>query len=374
MISQDWREVKLGEIIKLSYGKGLPKRKRESGPYPVIGSGGIIDYNNSYLIEGPGIIVGRKGSIGTVYFERQNYWPIDTVFFVELLNNGTDFKFIYYLLLQSNLSDLNSDAAVPGLNRNIAHSQVVKIPPKHIQIKIANLITRHDDLIEKNERRIQILEEMAQLIYREWFVYYRFPGHEHVKMVDSGTEFGEIPEGWKAKRLGDISDLSWGDTNVTKSSYGEDGYDAYSASGLDGKLSYYDYDREGVVLSAIGANCGKTWFATGKWSCIKNTIRFWSVTPAVSNEYLFLATNKIDFWPRRGAAQPFISQGDARSINILVPNGNVDSNFANIIRPKFQLANNLERKNLLLRKQRDLLLPKLVSGEVDVSELDIKIA
>ena len=77
-------------------------------------------------------------------------------------------------------------------------------------------------------------------------------------------------------RLGEIADVNWGDTSVTKSSYVDQGYPAYSATGADGFLPYADYDRQGIILSAIGARCGKIWFAEGKWSCIKNTIRYWS--------------------------------------------------------------------------------------------------
>ena len=120
-------------------------------------------------------------------------------------------------------------------------------------------------------------------------------------------------------RLGDYTDLTWGDTNTTKNSYVEEGYLAFSAGGPDGKLDHYDYDREGIVLSAIGADCGKTWFAEGKWSCIKNTIRFWSTSNDLDNYYLFLATKDKDFWPRKGGAQPFIPQGDARNCVIPLP-------------------------------------------------------
>ena len=120
-------------------------------------------------------------------------------------------------------------------------------------------------------------------------------------------------------RLGQYTNLNWGDTKTTKASYVLSGYQAYSASGPDGLLDHYDYDCEGIVLSAIGADCGKTWFAKGKWSCIKNTIRFWSISNELDNAFLFFATNKKEFWPRRGGAQPFIPQGDARNCTIPLP-------------------------------------------------------
>ena len=123
----------------------------------------------------------------------------------------------------------------------------------------------------------------------------------------------------KYVELGKVADVNWGDTSVTKASYVEDGYPAFSATGSDGLLPYFDFDREGIVLSAIGARCGKTWFATGKWSVIKNTIRFWSESSELNNRYLYWLTADPEFWPKRGAAQPFITIGDARKLKIPLP-------------------------------------------------------
>lgn len=141
------------------------------------------------------------------------------------------------------------------------------------------------------------------------------------KFSDFKSRFIEMFGGNKYPniRLGEFTDLTWGDTNTTKNSYVADGYLAFSASGPDGKLDHYDYDREGIVLSAIGADCGKTWFAEGKWSCIKNTIRFWSISEVLDNHYLFLATRDKEYWPRKGGAQPFIPQGEARDCVIPLP-------------------------------------------------------
>ena len=131
-------------------------------------------------------------------------------------------------------------------------------------------------------------------------------------------------------KLGNYTDLTWGDTKTTKNSYVPEGYLAYSASGPDGKLDHFDYDCEGIVLSAIGADCGKTWFASGKWSCIKNTIRFWSISDELDNRFLYFATREKDFWPRRGGAQPFIPQGDARDCSIPLPPISLQRKFVEI--------------------------------------------
>jgi type I restriction enzyme S subunit len=129
----------------------------------------------------------------------------------------------------------------------------------------------------------------------------------------------EWPEQWTRARLGEVADVNWGDTSVTKASYSETGFRAYSASGPDGFLPYADFERTGVVLSAIGADCGKTWLAKGKWSCIKNTLRFWAASPDVDTAFLYWLTRDPAVWPKRGSAQPFISQGDARALEVAYP-------------------------------------------------------
>jgi type I restriction enzyme S subunit len=132
-------------------------------------------------------------------------------------------------------------------------------------------------------------------------------------------------------KLGDIADVSWGDTGTTKSAYSETGFAAYSASGNDGYLPYADFERTGVVVSAIGAQCGKTWLAKGKWSCIKNTIRMWSTSPVLDTEYLYWISTRDNFFPVRGSAQPFISQGDARAVEIECPPISTQKAIAHIL-------------------------------------------
>lgn len=243
---------------------------------------------------------------------------------------------------------------------------MVPLPSRPVQDRIASILSAYDDLIENNARRIAILEDMARRNYEEWFVRFRFPGHENVRIVES--ELGAVPEGWNISTLGAIADVRWGDTAVTKKSYVDEGETAYSAAGPDGKLPYADFDRTGIVLSAIGS-CGVTWFASGKWSCIKNTIRFWSKDQGLcSDEFLFLATRLKSFWPVRGAAQPFVSLGDAREKVLLLPKHEQMSAFQSIVRPQFELCANLRRANVNLRATRDFLLPKLISGELDVSD------
>ncbi|WP_449374002.1 restriction endonuclease subunit S [Arthrobacter psychrolactophilus] len=137
--------------------------------------------------------------------------------------------------------------------------------------------------------------------------------------------------GWEGFRLGDIADISWGDTSTTKASYIKSGYTAYSAAGPDGYLPTADYKSSGIVISAIGAQAGKTWLATGEWSCIKNTLRILPASDQISIEFLYWATRRENFWPIRGSAQPFISQGDCRDLTIYAPSIQVQKAIADVL-------------------------------------------
>lgn len=356
-----WRTVALGDVLSFQRGFDITKDEQEVGPYQVISSSGPKSTHSTYKVQGPGVIIGRKGSLGTVFYTSKAYWPHDTTLWVKDFH-GNDARFAYYFLQTMGFERLDAGASNPSLNRNHIHTIPVRWPSLPIQDKVVATLTAYDELIENNQRRIRILEEMARNLYREWFVHFRFPGHKNYPLVLSSL--GEIPQGWEACCLGDVADLSWGDTNTTKAAYVEEGYDAYSASGLDGKLDHYDFEHKGIVLSAIGAQCGRTWLAREKWSCIKNTIRFFSTNAEVSNEHLFLATEGENFWPRRGAAQPFISQGDAKRQLIVVADSRTEASFTRCVGAMLDGVAKLKDQARNLRKTRDLLLPRLLSGQI----------
>jgi type I restriction enzyme S subunit len=269
-------------------------------------------------------------------------------------------------------------------------SFVVPAPPLPEQRAIAHILGTLDDKIELNRRMSETLEQMARAIFKAWFVDFEpvrakmegrwrrseslpgLPAHLYDlfpdRLVDS--ELGEIPEGWRVSQLGDVADVNWGDTNTTKASYVDKGYQAYSASGPDGFLPYYDFDRVGVVLSAIGANAGISWLALGKWSCIKNTIRFWATNPDVSTEYLYHATLGREFWPLRGSAQPFISQGDARAVRVAIPRNGLARVFGEVVGKYYTRIDSSNRESRTLAALRDALLPKLISGELRVKDAE----
>jgi len=386
-IIENWEKKSLGDIVTLKYGKGLPERQREPGPYPVYGSGGLVDFHSEWLVKGPGIIVGRKGSIGTVYFEKNNFFPIDTVYFVEPRYQDMEFRFIYYLLSQMKLSSLNSDTAVPGLNRDVAHSQQCLIPPLPIQRKIAAILSAYDDLIENNTRRIAILEEMAQALYREWFVHFRFPGHEKIAMVES--VLGMIPEGWEVVKLGDVVDINASNIrkghepalinyiDIASVSPGKvDKVDAMEFANAPGRARRI-VKRGDIIWSTVRPNrrsysmildppenlIVSTGFAVISGKHVPYTYLYHTLT---TNDFVGYLTNRAT-----GAAYPAVNSEDFQRALIIRPSSRLLDKFHAIVAPMFDQKQNLLNKNANLRRTRDLLLPRLVAGEIDVEGMEV---
>ena len=194
-------------------------------------------------------MTGRYGTIGEVYFIEEPYWPLNTALYV------TDFKgnaprFVAYLLRNTLRNYKTEKAAVPGVDRNVLHTLKVQVPNSEKQAVIVSILSAYDDLIENNRRRIALLEEAARLLYREWFVHFRYPGHEHVRVTD------RLPDGWELLSLGEIATIRKG-RNITKSTV-EEGDVPVVAGGLKPAYRHSTANALGpiVTVSASGANAG----------------------------------------------------------------------------------------------------------------------
>ncbi|RWX72700.1 MAG: Type I restriction-modification system, specificity subunit S [Candidatus Methanosuratincola subterraneus] len=153
-IPKTWQIVKLGDIISLEYGKGLPQNSRLEGRYPVVGSNGIVGRHNEALVKGPGIVVGRKGTIGAVSWIDEDFWPIDTTYYVKTKRSDVFLRWLFFELSHLNLARLHLADVVPGLKRDLAYSRMLPLPPLQEQQKIAEIITEVDKKlsIEQNEK------------------------------------------------------------------------------------------------------------------------------------------------------------------------------------------------------------------------------
>ncbi|MEB4591841.1 restriction endonuclease subunit S, partial [Candidatus Thiothrix sp. Deng01] len=165
-----WEVRALGDLITLQRGYDLPTQARVVGNTPIISSSGISGFHDEPKENPPGVVTGRYGTIGEVFYIAEPYWPLNTTLFVKDFK-GNNPRFIAYLLECLNLKEMNAAGAVPGVNRNHLHKIKTKAPTsRDTQDKISAIVTAYDDLIENNLQRIKLLEEMAQITYEEWFV------------------------------------------------------------------------------------------------------------------------------------------------------------------------------------------------------------
>jgi type I restriction enzyme S subunit len=306
---------------------------------------------------------------------------------------GNEPRYVYYFLKTLDLKRFNSGAGVPTLNRNHLDTLVVKIHDRQNQQKIAAILSAYDDLIENNLRRIKILEEMAQTIYREWFVKFRFPDHQKVKMVNS--PLGKIPEGWKIKQIGDVIETLGGGTPSTKEpSYWDNGnIDWYSPSDLTASgFMFINGSSKRITQLGLDKSSAKLFPAYSLMMTSRATIGVISINTreACTNQGFItcvpndrLSVFYLYFWVKEsrdkiisvasGATFKEISRGEFREFPITVPPAPIENTFNETVQPICRLVENLIKKNNNLVVTRDLLLPKLISGQLDVSELDITI-
>jgi type I restriction enzyme S subunit len=159
-----WMKGKLGDLIELCYGKGLKEEKRVPGNYPVVGSSGIVGSHNDFLVEGPGVVIGRKGTLGVVNYIEDNFFPIDTTYFIKSKTNSGRLFFEYFLLKEFSFEEMNSDSAVPGLNREIAESMEFLIPEVDSIYRFNNYCDPVFTKKMKNEKQIPTLSRLRDTL------------------------------------------------------------------------------------------------------------------------------------------------------------------------------------------------------------------
>ena len=312
-------------------------------------------------MKAPGVVTGRYGTLGQVFFVNKDYWPLNTSLYVQDFK-GNDPKFISLLLSTLSFGSQNAAGAVPGVNRNHLHAMEVCVPPLPTQRRIAGILSAYDDLIENSQRRIKILEEMARRLYREWFVHFRFPGREDCRFVES--PLGEIPEGWEVKRLGQVAELNYG-KSLKKEERCDGPFPVFGSSGQVGTHQSSLTKGPGIIVGRKG-NVGSVFWCEDDFFVI-DTAYF--VTSALPLRFLYYVLPTLNFI-NSDAAVPGLSRNQAYGLEIIVPPVALLESFC-------ELADVFEGHAVLLTKQiqnlrfaRALLLPRLLSGQIDVEALD----
>ncbi len=399
-----WDQVELGDVVTLHRGYDLPSSQRRVGTVPIVSSSGITGYHDEAKISPPGVVTGRYGTLGEVFFVEEPFWPLNTTLYVSDFH-GNDERFVSYFLQCQAIRAQDSAAAVPGVNRNVLHRLPARRPPLSIQRKIAAILSAYDRLIENNNRRIKLLEEMAQRIYREWFVDYRYPGHEDVSLVDS--ELGPIPEGWSIRTIGDIASperyaVTSGPfgSKLGAKDYRDRGVPVIRGTNLAVGGGFKDADF--VFVSDAKADTMRSCLAhrgdivvtqrgtLGQVGLIPSSARFdryvisqsqmkITVDPQRGNgQYLYAALRSPEVTVRlQGQAMtagvPHINLSILRNFQVVWPNRAIQDGVAGFLGLLGEQVETLARSVENARAARSLLLPRLISGEIDVTDLDIVI-
>jgi len=392
-----WHEYTMSQLFSLKHGCAFNGKYFDSqGDYILLTPGNFHDkggfklkskekyftgeFDEQYLLPKGSLIVamteqaeGLLGSSAIVPASGRFLHNQRLGLVTEIRKDLIDLHFLYYLF-NTHLVRSQIRASATGVKvRHTSPTRIgevkVRIPSVCTQRKIASVLSVYDDLIENNIRRIAILEEMAQAIYREWFVNFRFPGHENVKMVDS--PLGEIPEGWEVGKLEDILVLQRGFDLPIKSRIAGN-VPIYASTGVTGFHNEVKVRGPGCMTGRSGSLGTVTYIHEDFWPL--NTTLWIKEFKWGTPVFAFFVLSSIDFETfNSGAAVPSLNRNNVHGLPMVLPQSDVITAFDEIAGDIFDQAKLLRRKNENLRTTRDLLLPKLISGKLDVEELDIDV-
>lgn len=329
------------------------------------------DFPKDFVLKRNDIIIAMTeqtyGLLGSpaIISENDKYLHNQRLGKFELLDKKRVFlRFLYYLFCVKSLRDEISISATGTKIRHTAPERIYKIkvplPVLAIQRKIAAVLSAYDDLIENNNRRIAILEKMAEELYREWFVRLRFPGHEKTKIIKG------MPHGWEVKKLSDIVELAYG--KALKEEDRIDGpYPVYGSSGIVGFHNHALVKGPGIIVGRKG-NVGSVTWSNLDYFPIDTTYYLKSKIPL---EYLYYLIQSMNFI-NNDAAVPGLNRRQAYANKFYCPLQSLMDNFVEMAKPFLTQKESLKKQNELLVISRDRLLSRLMSGKIDVENMDIQ--
>lgn len=365
-----WEEVKLKDITLIKKGDYITKNNSNPGKYPVILGGREPAYFiDKFNHTGKALVVSRSGaSAGYISFWNEPIFVTDG-FLIEP-KEGISYEYLYFLLKskQYELQRKQQGAAIPHVTPLLIQNIEIKLPPFEIRTKIADILSTYDDLIENNQKQIKLLEEAAQRLYKEWFVDLRFPGHEQTKIIDG------VPEGWRKEKLVKLVDVQYGyafdgslfnsegkgvpivrirniPTGITEDFTTEKAEEQYLVSNGD------------IIVGMDGEFHINTWNGNTAY-LVQRTCKFLPKRKIMSGWILQAIYEPIKFFERTvvGATVAHLGKKHIDTIELLTGTDELYIPFSNMFEKRQSLLN----QNILLKEARDRLLPKLMSGEIEV--------
>jgi len=384
MSVEGWKTLLLGDISQFRYGK-MPDKSlvTSEGDYPVFSGYRINGYYPKYNCEEERLIVvaGGVGGTGDVKINKEKCWltNLSIEFFVD--DDKASVTFLYYYFLKDTLRHLDSGSAQSQITIDDLKRIYIELPDLPTQTRIAAILSALDDKIELNRQTNATLEAIAQAIFKEWFVDFHFPGATG-EMQDS--ELGPIPKGWRVGKIGEICEVN--KNTISKRDVFEQ-IEYLEISGVNrgviSKTTIYSYGAEpsrakrklshgDTVLSTVRPNRGAYFLALNPSSTLIASTGFAVFSPITvpsSFLYLFLtASEQLEYYGHvaDGGAYPAINSNLIIDIDLVVPSTDVLNDFQSIVESLFEALDNNNSQSTIIAQTRDVLLPKLMSGEIEV--------
>ena len=397
--SEGWIQQPLGHVMELKRGYDLPASQRVPGSIPVVSSSGITGSHVARKVAGPGVVTGRYGTLGEVYFLRGDFWPLNTTLYVRDFK-GNDPRFLHYLLRGLDFSGYSDKAAVPGLNRNHLHEEPVRIPTMvSEQTAIAHVLGTLDDKIELNRRMNKTLEAMAQALFRSWFVDFD-PVRAKMEGRDTGlprdiadlfpdrlvdSEMGEVPDGWDVGTLSDVARLnpeSWSSRNAPERILYVDLANTKWGSINDiQEFKWEDAPSRGrrvlcrgdTIVGTVRPRNGS--FALIDRDGLTGSTAFAVLRPVtpIERELVWCAATSEEAIERLahladGGAYPAVKPTAVLDTAVALPGPPIRLAFSSLVEPLVGRMAVNQRESRTLAALRNALLPKLISGEIRLEE------
>lgn len=390
--SHDWKTAQLGDVIELFDSQRVPLNSRErqerKGQYPYYGAQGVIDHIDGYIFDGRYILVAEDGEnlnskkLPLALFATGKFWVNNHAHILRGKPDVADDTFLLACLNNVDIKPFVTGAAQPKLSQANLRQIEIPLPPLPVQRRIAGILSAYDELMENSQRRIRILEAMARALYREWFVHFRFPCHEKHPRVAS--PLGDIPQGWEVKKLAAVADVNRAQINARTAPEELHYIDISSVSPgqIDSITTYAFADAPGRARRIVQ-------HGDVLWSCVRpnrrshaqvmhpepNTIASTGFAVLTATKvpftFLYIATTLDDFVAfltnnATGAAYPAVTAATFEKADLLIPPTPLLKKFGDATIPMAEQIHTLQRQVQNLRRTRDLLLPRLLSGQASL--------
>jgi type I restriction enzyme S subunit len=401
-MASNWPAAKLGEVIDLFDSQRVPlnswQRQERQGKFPYYGAQGIIDHIDGYIFDGRYILVAEDGEnlnskkLPRALFATGKFWVNNHAHILRGKPGIADDTFLLACVNNADIKPFVTGAAQPKLSQGNLRLIEIPLPPLPVQQRIAGILSAYGELIENSQRRIKILEAMARALYREWFVHFRFPGHENHPRVAS--PLGEIPQGWEVTTLRAVT------TKIGSGATPRGGKDAYKSEGIHliRSLNIYDYnfefsnlafidekqaadldnvtvEEDDILLNITGASVARCALVPNYLlpARVKQHVAIVrAATAKVSPFYLIDAINsdqrkqQLLALAQGGATREALTKDTISNFEIVLPPSPLMERYSATAGSIHRQREVLLRQIQNLRRTRDLLLPRLLSGQIDL--------